>query len=123
MLQLTPQSTIFIATTHVDFRKGIDGLAAFCRQKLQIEPLDGALFLFYNNARNTIKVLAYEGQGYFLLIKRLSKGKFIFNINNALDKNSTHQRICHRILNILLNNGNPDNINIAEDWRSLSSKD
>jgi len=32
MRQLTPQSRIFLATEPVDFRKGIDGLAAVCRQ-------------------------------------------------------------------------------------------
>jgi len=39
MLQLTPQSRIFLATEAVDFRKGIDGLAAMCRQVLGDNPL------------------------------------------------------------------------------------
>ena len=40
MLQLTPQSRIFLATHPVDFRKGIDGLAAVCRQVLGANPLE-----------------------------------------------------------------------------------
>ena len=38
MLQLTPQSRIFLATQPVDFRKGIDGLAAVCRQFRRCRP-------------------------------------------------------------------------------------
>ena len=44
MLQLTPQSRIFVATEPVDFRKGIDGLAAVCRRVLGDNPLSGALY-------------------------------------------------------------------------------
>ena len=50
MLQLTPQSRIFLATTRVDFRKGIDGLAAVCRRVLGDNPLEGALYVFRNRA-------------------------------------------------------------------------
>ena len=78
MLQLTPQSTIFVATIHIDFRKGIDGLIAVCNQKLTINPMGGALFLFYNKSKTTIKVLSFDGQGFWLCTKRLSQGKFNF---------------------------------------------
>jgi transposase len=43
MLQLTPQSRIFLAVQPVDFRKGIDGLAALCRQTLHENPLGGTV--------------------------------------------------------------------------------
>ena len=48
MLQLTPQSRIFLAVQPVDFRKGIDGLAALCRQTLSENPLGGAVYVFRN---------------------------------------------------------------------------
>src|SRR5207244_11036574 len=48
MLQLTPQSRIFVATEPVDFRKGVDGLAAVCRRALGDNPLSGALYVFRN---------------------------------------------------------------------------
>ena len=50
MLQLTPQSRIFVATEPVDFRKGIDGLGAVCRQRLGDNPLEGAVYVFRNRA-------------------------------------------------------------------------
>ena len=46
MIQITPQMRILVAVEPVDFRKGIDGLAALCRQVLASDPLGGALFVF-----------------------------------------------------------------------------
>ena len=57
MLQLTPQSRILLATEPVDFRKGIDGLAAVCRQVLADNPLSGAIFVFRNRAGTALKLL------------------------------------------------------------------
>jgi len=74
MLQLTPQSRIFVATAPVDFRKGIDGLAAVCRQVLGANPLEGAVYVFRNRAGTALKLLLYDGQGYWLCMKRLSQG-------------------------------------------------
>jgi transposase len=65
-LQLTPQSRIFLALEPVDFRKGIDRLAAVCRQALAENPLSGALYVFRNRAGTTLKILCYDGQGYWL---------------------------------------------------------
>ena len=76
MLQLTPQSIIFVAAAHVDFRRGIDGLAAICRNVMLVDPLSGTLFLFYNRCKTAFKILAFDGQGYWLIHKRLSKGSF-----------------------------------------------
>lgn len=133
MLQVTPLSIIFVATCHVDFRKGIDTLAAFCKNNLVIDPMNGALFLFYNKARTTIKILAYDGQGFTLFIKRLSKGTFqanpnkgLFLNNSAQAKSSTNNhkdsvQICHKLLQLLINNGDPTTIKFSKDWRPLRS--
>jgi IS66 Orf2 like protein len=70
MLQLTTQSRIFVATEPVDFRKGIDGLAAVCRRALGDNPLSGALYVFRNRAGTTLKILCYDGQGFWLSTTR-----------------------------------------------------
>ena len=44
MIQITPHMRILVAVQPVDFRKGIDGLAALCRQALESDPLAGTLF-------------------------------------------------------------------------------
>ena len=76
MLQLSPQSRIFLATEPADFRKGIDGLAALCRQRLGENPFEGAVYVFRNRSGTALKLLLYDGQGFWLLMKRLSKGRF-----------------------------------------------
>ena len=76
MLQVTPLSRILVAVNPVDFRKGIDGLAGLCLNQLAQDPLSGTIFLFRNHTNNAIKILVYDGQGFWLCTKRLSKGKF-----------------------------------------------
>ena len=131
MLQLTPGSIIFVATCYVDFRKGIDGLSSFCKNTFALEPLGGALFLFYNKSRTSIKILAYDGQGFTLFIKRLSQGRFTanplkdFSRKNPSSRCGDHPdysycaKICHRLLQVLINNGDPSSVSFS-DWKSLS---
>ena len=76
MIQATPQMRILLAVEPADFRKGIDGLAAVCRQVLKKDPFSGYVFVFRNKKANAIKVLMYDGQGFWLCQKRLSKGRF-----------------------------------------------
>jgi transposase len=66
MIQITPQMRILVAVQPVDFRKGIDGLAALCRQVLATDPLAGALFVFCSRRGHALKCLTYDGQGFWL---------------------------------------------------------
>jgi transposase len=115
MLQLTPHSRIFLAVQPVDCRKGIDGLAAVCRQALAENPLDGAVFVFRNRTATTLKLLAYDGQGFWLCTKRLSQGHFSW-WPTALTPSVT---LSARELSIVLWNGNPDRAQLAPDWRPV----
>lgn len=76
MIQITPHMRILVAVEPVDFRRGIDGLAAVCRQALSTDPMSGALFVFISRRRHAIKCLVYDSQGFWLCQKRLSKGSF-----------------------------------------------
>ncbi len=76
MLQLTPQMRILVAVEPVDGRKGIDGLAQVCRQKLAEDPFSGCVFIFRTRRATSIKILVYDGQGFFYAQKRLSQGSF-----------------------------------------------
>lgn len=76
MIQITPQMRLLVAVTPADFRRGIDGLARVCRESLGSDPFSGAVFVFRNRRGTAIKLLAYDGQGFWLCTKRLSKGKF-----------------------------------------------
>ena len=75
MLIPTP-ARILVARDPVDFRKGIDGLAAVCEVHLGEEPLDGTLFVFVNRRRNGMKMLVWTHGGFLMLYKKLEKGRF-----------------------------------------------
>ena len=76
MLQITPQMRVLVAVEPVDGRKDIDSLAQLCRQKLAADPFYGCMFVFRNKSGTTLKVLVYDGQGFWLAQKRLSHGRF-----------------------------------------------
>lgn len=78
MIQVAPQMRILVAVEPVDFRKGIDGLAGICRTILQEDPFNGCLFVFRSRRGTSLKMLLYDGQGFWLCQKRLSKGRFRF---------------------------------------------
>ena len=72
MIQITPHMRILVAVKPIDFRAGIDALAAACRQRLECDPLSGAVFVFCNRARTGIKVLIYDLCGEFSNVELLS---------------------------------------------------
>jgi transposase len=76
MIQITPQMRVLVAVDAVDGRKGIDSLAQLCREKLAADPFSGCVFLFRSRSATTLKILVYDGQGFWLAQKRLSKGRF-----------------------------------------------
>ena len=78
MIAVTPHMYTLLAAEPVDFRKGIDGLASVCRKVLDTDPFAGYLFVFVNKKKTSIKILVYDGQGFWLCQKRLSKGRFRF---------------------------------------------
>ena len=67
MIQITPQMRILVAIEPADFRRGIDGLAQVCRQRLEQDPFSGCVFVFRNRLRTALKVLVYDGQGFLAL--------------------------------------------------------
>ena len=86
MLQITPHMKILVALEPADFRRGIDGLARLCQQKLQHDPFSGAVFVFRNRKATAVKVLLYDGQGFWLCHKRLSQGRFPWWPSAAADE-------------------------------------
>jgi len=116
MIQITPHMRILVAVQPIDFRGGIDALAAACRQRLECDPLSGAVFVFCNRARTGVKALIYDGQGFWLCHKRLSSGRFAFWPD--ADTPARTLQACE--LQVLLMGGNPTRVDAAPAWRRLS---
>ncbi len=118
MLQITPQMKVLVAINPADFRKGIDGLAALCKTTLNQDP-----FAVFRNRRATaIKVLVYDGQGFWLCQKRLSQGRFRWwpTITSAGDP--LIQAVAAHQIAVLFSGGNPNRTGAAPQWRSVTPK-
>ncbi len=115
MLAISPLTPVFVAVQPVDFRRGIDGLVHTTRAVLAENPLSGAVFVFRNRAKTAVKLLFYDGQGYWLCLKRLSSGRLTWWPTAAQPATP----LAARELHILLWNGNPHQAQLAPDWRPL----
>lgn len=68
---------VYLALGYTDLRYGIDGLAALVQEKFSLSPFDeGTLFIFCGRKSDRIKAICWEGDGFVLLYKRLSDGRF-----------------------------------------------
>lgn len=114
MIQLTPQMRILVATAAVDFRNGIDGLAQLCRAELGADPMRGTVFVFRNRRATAVKVLVYDGQGYWLCQKRLSSGRF-----RHWPEGSAATTLQAHELQVLLRGGDPSLTGAAAVWRRV----
>lgn len=83
MIQITPQMRVLVAVEPVDFRKGIDGLARLCRDVLESDPFSGVVFVFRSRKSTAIKLLVYDGRGFWLCQMRLSSERFRYWPSNG----------------------------------------
>jgi transposase len=119
MLQVTPQMRILVAIEPADFRRGIDGLARLCTEVLQQDPFSGWVFVFRNRRATAVKVLMYDGQGFWLAHKRLSSGRFPWWPRDA---SQASQTLAAHELQVLLSAGNPTGAQTAPDWRPVGPR-
>ena len=119
MIQVTPQMRVLVAVEAADFRRGIDGLAQLCRASLRADPFSGAVFVFRNRRGTAIKLLVYDGQGFWLCHKRLSKGKFTW-WPSAPQETAAAALQAHE-LQVLVSAGDRSATRAAPVWRRVDA--
>ena len=91
-------------------------LARLCQESLQHDPFAGAVFVFRNRKATAVKLLMYDGQGFWLCHKRISRGRFPWwpsATDGAAERLAAHQ------LAVLLSAGDPTRTGAAADWRPV----
>ena len=76
MFGVGPATRIYLAAGATDMRKGFEGLYSLVRDRLELEPLSGHVFIFSNAQRNRLKLLFWDGSGLWVCAKRLERGRF-----------------------------------------------
>lgn len=76
MLSVPPSVSIFLYAEPTDMRKGFDGLSGLVREQFGADPTDGSLYLFVNRRRDRMKILHFDGTGFWLYYKLLEAGTF-----------------------------------------------
>lgn len=112
MIHITTQQHLHLWVKPIDFRKGIDALVGLCRQHIG-SPYDGTVFAFRNKNGMAVKLLVYDGTGFWLCTKRFSQGKLNYW------PRSCNEHICATTMMIILNQGKPTQMRPA--WRPLPS--
>lgn len=69
---------VYLHREAVDFRMGINGLSILVEQALGLNPFTAAVYVFCNRRRNRVKILAWDRNGFWLLMKRLEQDRFIW---------------------------------------------
>jgi transposase len=76
MFLLSPQTKVFVARQVTDMRKSFRGLLALTEAVLREDPTSGHLFVFVNRRRDLLKILHWDGGGYWIWYRRLERGTF-----------------------------------------------
>lgn len=76
MLNVTNSMKIYVYTPVADMRKGVDGLSGMVRSELGADPADGSVFVFINRRRDRMKILHFDGGGFWLYYRILEAGTF-----------------------------------------------
>ena len=111
---------VLVGVEAVDFRRGIDGLAALCRTELQSDPFGGTVFVFRNRRRTAVKCLVFDGQGFWLLHKRLSKGRFLWWPSSPGQQRARALEAYE--VQVLLSGGDPRGTKTAALWRRIDGR-
>jgi len=83
VLSLGGNHRVYLCRSSVDFRKAHDGLCSIIRDQFGDDPFSGDVFAFFNRAKDRIKLVVWDRNGFWLCYKRLEQGTFPFAVTGA----------------------------------------
>ncbi len=91
MFRLDPALKVYLHREPVDFRRSINGLALLVEKALGLDPFARCVYVFGNRQRNRVKILGWERNGFWLLLKRLEQDRFIWPGEDAVPSLTVEQ--------------------------------
>lgn len=67
---------VYLCCGYTDMRKSINGLLSLVQESFSLDPFANTLFVFCNRSKNRLKILEWDGDGFWLHFKRLERGRF-----------------------------------------------
>jgi transposase len=116
-LRVTVDGAYFLFCAAAQKRKGIDSLVRVCQEQLSEDPFSGCVFIFRSRRGTSIRLLSYDGQGYWLAQKRLSKGKFRWWPESSLPAKALEAYEAQ----LLMAAGDVSRVRAAPMWRRVSA--
>ncbi|TWC56953.1 MULTISPECIES: IS66 family insertion sequence element accessory protein TnpB [unclassified Burkholderia] len=83
MFRFDDNLKVYLHRDPVDFRYGMNSLSILVEQSMRLNPMDSSLYIFANRHRDRIKILGWDGSGFWLMTKRLEASRFIWPDNKA----------------------------------------
>jgi transposase len=114
MLQISSTSKIYFGMNSIDFRGGIESLMGYCCHVLEKDPMNGGYFVFRNKSGKQLKILHYDGVGFYLCIRRFSKGKITWWPENQGQETMEPRELC-----LLLFGGSPKTALLPNYWKKV----
>ena len=116
MIQLPASAQVFVLHESLSFRNGIDGHSAAVARVMSKDPMDGAFYVFRSRSGQMLRLLFYDGGGFWLATKRLSKGCFRWWPTGDGD----YSPLLVRELQILIWGGDPASGRFPALWKKIA---
>ena len=121
MISLTGHMRVDACPEPIDFRSGMNRLIGLVRERTDEEPMSGALFAFVNRKMTEIKLILYDGTGYFVGHKRLSCGRLKFWPKYPLGRVNSGIKVDPRELLLILCGDDPRGV-ISDPWKRIDGQ-
>ena len=74
---------VYLACGATDLRKNIDALSSLVQDSFKLDPYSDTMYVFCNRSRDIIKILEWDGDGFWLHTKKIEQGRFNWPVSSG----------------------------------------